>query len=84
MPPESALGYLSRCGAEADLVEQALALLDRGAARRAGQAAEQAAAGELEGEQHVPEHGQVREHRIALEDDAAVGPRLGRAAARRR
>ena len=78
MPPESVLGYLSRCGVEPDLLDQAFALLDRRPARRAGQAREIAAAGELEGDQHVAQHGEMREHRIALEHDAAVRPRLVR------
>ena len=56
MPPDSALGYLSRCGAEADRLEQLLALLDRGAARRAGEPRQNRARRELEADQHVAEH----------------------------
>ena len=63
---------------QADLLDQAVAFLDGGAAGGAGEAAEIGALGELEGDEHIAEHGQVREDRIALEDDAAVGAGLGR------
>jgi len=45
-------------------------------AARAEQAAEQRGAFELQAEQHVLQHGEVGEHRIALEYDAAVRARL--------
>ena len=32
--------------------------------------------GELVGDEQVAEHGQVREHRVALEHDAAIGAGL--------
>src|SRR5262245_56109325 len=62
--------------AEADLLDELFALRDRGAAPGAGQPAEPAAAGELEADQHIAEHGQMREYRVALKDDAAIGAGL--------
>src|SRR5215467_3825145 len=63
---------------EADLLDQLLAFRNRGAARRAGEPRQQAAAGKLERDQHIAEHREMRKHRIALEHDAAVRPRLSR------
>ncbi len=58
--------------------EQGFALVDRLAPRRATQARQHRTFGELVADQHVAEHGEVREHRVALEHDAAVRPRLVR------
>ena len=64
--------------AETNGVDQRAAPLHRLLARGAEQPRRERARRELIAEQHIAEHGQMREHRIALEHDAAVGPRLGR------
>ena len=63
---------------ETDLLDQLLAFRDRGAARRPGEPRQQPAAGKLERDQHIAEHREMGEYRIALEHDAAVRPGLVR------
>ncbi len=74
MPPESWLGYLSRLRmTEADLLRGSTAACSRARDwRRAEQAAQQGARAQLQADGDVVQHAQMREHRVALKDDAAI------------
>ena len=78
MPPESALGYLSRCAASpTSSIRLSLSSI---AARRAAPVRRdrQRLPANSKRDQHIAQHGQMREHRIALEHDAAIRPGLVR------
>jgi len=64
--------------AEADGLERRLSLLEGQPAGPAEQEAGAPTAEEFETQDHVADHREVGEDRVALEDDAPVGRRLGR------
>ena len=71
MPPESCAGYLSSMPRRGHLGEQRrrLCLAPRLAPKRRARSASP----RIPSDDHVAEHRQMREHRVALEHDAAVG-----------